>query len=348
MPRLVPVLLLALVLLAPLPAGGDEPAYTSKKALAARRDLEKKQAAARKQWDGRVTGAQRTYLKALEAARAGVMRAGDLEEARRIDAVVQWLQTSLAGIDAGGRPEKVEDRRPLSSPDAVAAQRLYLAAVGGATSALREARVAALTAYRSDLDAALQVVLKGGKDLDEAERITAGLRGAQAQLDAIRAEGDWVVLFRSSKPEDWNTHVDQGDRKAMPLEFAPDGTRFLRLRRLDTEAAVILEVSRDALGQDATSGQYGWQGAKVLNAGGLHLGIDNAEWKLTFRDGGRVMIGNGRSTSGWGFGHKVHQNDAQYAAWAGEEVPLGVVFEVAVTARDLEEEETKLLLAPVH
>ena len=62
-----------------------------------------------------------------------------------------------------------------------------------------------------------------------------------------------------------------------------------------------------------------------------------------YRDGGRIMIHNARSTSGWGFGHAVHKNDVQYFAWNGREL-AATTFEVAVTCRDLNADEEKLRL----
>lgn len=321
-------------------AAPDGPGFTSKKAIGAQRDHERATTAARRAYDGRVTTAQRSYLRELEDARKTVMRAGDLEEARRIDGLVAWLKRSL---DAPDVRSGVADRTVLTAEDAVAAQRRYLASVDEAGVTYDDARVAALNAYREDLDAALRPILRAGKDLAEAERIQGALRRVDAELAVIRAAAGWVVLFRSRQAEDWDTFHGGIDRYAIPLSSAPRDVRYLRLRRLDTQAAVIVAISHDALGEVATTGRFGWCGGKVMNEGGLHLGIDSTDYQRTFRDGGTIIVSSGRSTGGWGFGHKVHVNDTQYWSWAGQEIER-VAFEIAVTGRDLADEERPLLL----
>lgn len=327
-------------LVASAPAAPQEPEFTSRKAIAARRDHDKATSSARRAYDGQVTAAQRGYLRELEEAQKATMRAGDLEEARKIDGVVAWLKRSLDHPDARGA---VADRTVLTADTAVAAQRSYLAVVDAARITFDDARVAALQDYRTALDAALQPILRAGKDLAEAERIQGAVRGVDADLAVMRAAAGWVVLFRSRYPEDWDTFQGGIERYAIPLTSAPTEVRYLRLRRMDTHAAVMIPVTHEALGKAATTGRFGWCGGKVMNEGGLHLGIDSTDYERTFRDGGTIMVSSGRSTGGWGFGHKVHVNDAQYWSWAGAEI-APVVFEIAVTGRDLTDEERPFLL----
>lgn len=336
--------LLALLVALVLPASAEDDAFTSRKAKAARADLDKAMTAAQKAHRTALLTAQRAYLRSMKDAQKEVMRAGDLEEARRVSEVVTWLEGSVKELEAGATPQRVDDRRPLVAAPAVAAQRGYMAAVGTAVAAHRKAKAAALGAYEADLKAALQPILQAAKDLAEAERIQAAIRRVGAQLRALEAAEGWVVLFRSRDPADWDTFQDQGDRVAIPLADAPRDVRWLRLTRLDTHASVVVAITADRLGADSRGDvRFGWSGAKTRNEGGLHLGIDDLEMKLGVRDGGRIMVNNARSTSGWGFGHKVHVNDAQYWAWAGKEIPA-CAFEVAVTARDLTDEEHRLRL----
>lgn len=340
-PSLPPFLLLALVCLSG-PAGAQE--FTTRKAQSARRDLDKAQAAARKTYEGKATAAARAYLKELEQAKKAIMRAGDLDEARRIDAAIEWLAPIAQALEKGVADGlRLKDDHPLQSPDALTGQRRYQTAIEEAEQARQAARVSALGSYKKSLDAALQAVLKAAKDLDEAERINAAIRAADQELDGIAAESGWVAVFRSGHPEDWNTQRNEPERFAIPLSSAPEAIRYVRLKRLDTGEQVILPLERAALEQDAGEVAFGWNGARTVNEGGVHLGIHTTQWTLTWKDGGRIMIGARCSASGWGFGHKVHANDKQYCAWAGQEIPL-TSFEVAVTNRELNEDEQGQLL----
>ncbi|MBX3469008.1 MAG: hypothetical protein KF878_19220 [Planctomycetes bacterium] len=341
-PRRATLLVVLCALVAAWPAPADDQAFQTKKAQTARRDFDRATTSARQAYETKVDAAQRQYLRELKDHQKAAMRGGDLEEARRIGDVVDWLARVLAAGEGAARPA---DRRPLTSEGALDSQRRYQTAVDEASAAHKAARVRALETYRTGLDASLQPVLRAGKDLGEAERIQAAIRWALAELDAIRATEGWVVLFRSRHPEDWDTFQDQGERYAVPLSAAPKETRYVRLRRMDTHAYVLLRVGVDDLGRDAEAGRFGWVGAKVLNEGGLHLGIDSTDLHFTYRDGGRIMVSNRRTTGGWGFGHKIHVNDAQYWSWAGEEI-APVAFEIAVTSRDLGEDERAFLLGP--
>ncbi len=179
---------------------------------------------------------------------------------------------------------------------------------------------------------------------DEVARRTGRLPRTAASAKAAAAAREWVVVFRADDPALWDTDTDEGeDRRATRIETAARSIRYLRLRRLDTDEAVIVAVTHADLAADGDADRYSWQGSKHAAEGALHLGIDDANRKWTFRDGGRIMI-SARGCGGWGFGHKVHANDTQYWSWASHEIGR-TVFEVAVTARDLSEEERRLLLA---
>jgi hypothetical protein len=340
------VLLTCAVVLAAVPVRGDDDAFGSRKAKAAKRDFDRATTGCERTYHTKVLAAARAYQRSLDDAQKAAMRGGDLEDARRISEGSEWLGGVIAALDGNRDPGRLTDTRTYTSEPAVSAQTRYRAAVDDATKARTDARRAALTKYAEDLDAALQVVLRAANDLPEAERIQGAQRRVQAELDGLRAAEGWVVLFRSIHPEDWNTSHDDGERLAVPLDQAPRELRFVRLRRVDTQQAVILAMTFDRLGQDAQDGQYGWSGARTVNEGGVHLGIGNEAWTLTFRDGGKILIGP-HSESGWGFGHKVHANDHQYWAWAGDEIGP-TAFEVAVTARDLTDDERGLLLVETH
>jgi hypothetical protein len=342
MPRAAAIIALTACLALVTGAGAQDEELQSRKAKAARRDLDRALASATRAFEQRALSAQRAYRTMLEDAQKAAMRESHLEEARRIQDALDWLERSIAALADGRASDRVTDARELESDLARDAQRAYRDAIAEAGRGLKAARRAALTEYKAGLEGALRAVTRAADDLDEAERLSAAIRRVQAQLDALRAEEGWVTLFRSLHPEDWNTARDAPDRFALPLDLAPRELTYLRLRRVDTQAYVVIPLTWEQLGGVVDDRRYGWMGAKVVNEGAVHLGIDNGAWELTYRDGGRIYIGP-RSASGWGFGHKVHANDRQYCAWAGEEI-AAVAFEVSVTARELDDEERAFLL----
>jgi hypothetical protein len=324
------------------PVLGGDPAFTSKQAKSAKRDFERAIKAATKSFKSDAVEAQEEYRKLLRRALKSGMRDGDLEGAKRTQATIDWLEKALAATEEGNLEQRwLVDHSELSHADALDAQADYSKRIEVAQAAFQRKRLTVLKKYKKKLQKALKSAMRSA-DLPEAERVKATLEDVQARIDGTAAKKDWLVIFRSADPADWNTLINETERFAIPLVRAPRDMRYVRMRRMDTKESVILAVSFAELAKDNTSGQHCWWGGKVVNEGGVHLGIDNSEWKLTFRDGGRIMVGN-RSTAGWGFGHKVHANDTQYWSWAGKEIPM-VVFEVSVLSRDLSEEEKALLL----
>jgi hypothetical protein len=94
--------------------------------------------------------------------------------------------------------------------------------------------------------------------------------------DAIVAEpGTWTVLFRADDPAVWDSD-SPGKQFAIPLRKAPATVHYLRLRRMDTSAALILPVKRAQLGTDEIPGprqKHVWNGTAKLEWSGRHLGI---------------------------------------------------------------------------
>jgi hypothetical protein len=159
----------------------------------------------------------------------------------------------------------------------------------------------------------------------------------------------WTVLFRSDDPTAWDTD-SEGARFAVSLARAPDLIRYLRLRRMDTEEALIVPLERNQLKATPqpvpTKGAW-WNGTAVLAWGGRHLGIAQAprypfpnfeNYIAIMNDGWDVFVGSG-------FGHKCFRNEAagQCYSWRGKELPR-TVFEIAITAEPLQEAEQRCLL----
>ena len=179
--------------------------------------------------------------------------------------------------------------------------------------------------------------------LAEAERPFLTTPGA----DEGPAPKGWMVLFRSDDPSLWNT--DSPGSFAQPLHRAHSRVRYLRLRRLDTGDSVIVPISRAELGREPkTVPETGvaWNGGLRNEYGGWHLGIIRGprhRWPDSPRGAISVMNDGHDSYLGWGFGHKIGVDDAQYFSWDGREIPR-TSFEIAVSAEDLPESEQQRLL----
>lgn len=171
----------------------------------------------------------------------------------------------------------------------------------------------------------------------------------QPKPTAFDQPGDpdrWRVLFRSKKPELWNTNTQAGDDFAIPLRSTPADAKYLRLRRMDNGEAIILPMTRGRVGRADPQGRaVRWNGEGKDEHGGYHLGI--AEGPVARFTEGQGTIGvlmdGWDANPGSGFGHAHHVEDGgQRYSWKGKEIPA-TVFEVAVTSGELTEAERKLL-----
>jgi hypothetical protein len=160
----------------------------------------------------------------------------------------------------------------------------------------------------------------------------------------------WTVLFRADDPAAWNTD-SAAPRFAVPLQKAPATIRHLRLRRMDTQEALIVTLDRSRLNtapQPVPDKGAWWNGTAKYGWGGRHLGIAEAprhkfpnfdNFISVMNDGWDVFVGSG-------FGHKCFRNEeaGQCYSWRGKQIPK-TVFEVAVTADPLSPAEQRCLLA---
>ncbi len=155
---------------------------------------------------------------------------------------------------------------------------------------------------------------------------------------------DWMVLFRSDDPSVWNTD-SPGDKFAVPLRRVPLSIRFLRLKRMDTGAMLILPIShKQLLREDKPEPAEGcwWNGTAADGWGGRHLGLVQAP-PLPLAEKGTILVSNHNFFTGSGFGHKMGVDDRQYCCWQGKEVPR-ITFEIAVTPNPLTEAEKRILM----
>jgi hypothetical protein len=178
----------------------------------------------------------------------------------------------------------------------------------------------------------------------------AGLRFAEAHTptspqDAGEAKAKWTILFRSDDPSLWDTRTKG---VAIPLDSAPAKFRYLRLRRMDTDEALILRLDPDQLRNgthEISEKGYWWNGTAKEGWKGRHLGIvEGPRHKFPAKRGMVTLMWDGwDGFTGSGFGHAYGMNDKQRYAWRGKEIPR-TVFEISVTNGPLGPEERRILL----
>jgi hypothetical protein len=166
-------------------------------------------------------------------------------------------------------------------------------------------------------------------------------------LQAVSASGKdpnaWLVLFRSSKPDVWNTKsTDDQKNYAVPLETAPPNVKYLRMRRANG-ATVILPIDRQGLAGETAGPLFGWNGTNIAFAGARQLGIADRRKDVDRQTG---MVGVSRKDgwfSGWGFGHRIHHGGEAQVCWNSEWLPPEVI-EISVVGRPLTAEEQRFVL----
>src|SRR5207245_1466822 len=125
-------------------------------------------------------------------------------------------------------------------------------------------------------------------------------------------------------------------------------------KRMDTGEAMIVAVTTGQLkaplkygpGQPVAPGQpilpgqpVSWNGTNAFDNGARHLGIPDGSVAVV-----AILTDDFGSVSGSGFGHKSNVEGAgQRYAWRGQEIAK-TMFEIAVTADNLTDDEKKLLV----
>jgi hypothetical protein len=154
---------------------------------------------------------------------------------------------------------------------------------------------------------------------------------------------EWMVLFRSSKPDGWNTDAtDDPKNYAIPLAKAPPLVKYIRLR-LGNGATVIMRADRDSLGSEVAGDNYGWNGTNLVFSGAHQLGIADRRKNVDKQTGAVAVSRKDGYFSGWGFGHRIHHGGEAELCWNGQWMPRELL-EIAVVGRDLTPEEQRFLL----
>ena len=208
---------------------------------------------------------------------------------------------------------------------------------------------------REEYDSAVQAYTRAG-NLDKA----VATRRARDQvassttmpvvLDDPRPEPDsdgWTVLFRSADPLVWNLPVHTAAITAFPVSAAPSNVRYLRLRRLDTNDAVIVPCTNEQLMTRTWPLTHPtFRGDRCLAQGGRELGIIDPRAPRDVNNTPIIDVTPSGPFSGWGFavwGTGVGRG--QGYVWDSKAIPP-TTFEIAVTARDLSADDRKLLVEP--
>jgi hypothetical protein len=202
-----------------------------------------------------------------------------------------------------------------------------------------EVRLRAVTWYKQALGD-----LTGLTKTRVEQRIAEMAPVAAARTNPTAAQSsDWLVLFHSDDPSIWNTEVKKGNSFAVKLSTAPDKTRYLKLTDTAKKRTVIIEITKEKLGQRVETNGYGWNGTCKNENGAHSLGIYNPAWSdLNIGDTFIFSPGFLEGVRGWGFG-AVFANNKQGWSWQGVNL-VSTVFEISVKAGDLTAEEAKLLL----
>jgi hypothetical protein len=187
-------------------------------------------------------------------------------------------------------------------------------------------------------------VLEDASGLDKV-RVTNRIEEIRTAL--FGGGSRWTIIFRSAKPDLWNTAVDTSTDFSLPLASLPATVRYVRVRNAAGQA-VVVPISRDQLGRYSRVGNYAWQGGKPVIYGVTSLGV--VDLRKTEPSEPVVLhvenVGkpNESRYGGWGLGKVAGApGPILEGSWGGARTPLAPV-EISVTTGELSTAERKLLL----
>jgi hypothetical protein len=169
---------------------------------------------------------------------------------------------------------------------------------------------------------------------------------------AARA-ADWTVLFRGSDSKLWNTAAGdpaaQDGYSTVVADAAPQTVRYLRLKRMDTGAMVIIAIDHHQILKKRVEvdDELIWCGGdRISGANNRLVGISRKSWTTaTTQDSliARAPKQTNAGFRGWGFGKPAGDDLKQTYSWDGATIGK-TVFEIAVTPDDLNNDEKTHLL----
>jgi hypothetical protein len=205
---------------------------------------------------------------------------------------------------------------------------------------------------RDEYDSAVQAYTRAG-DLDKAmatrksrDQVASSTTMPAFLADAERPDVDdgWTILFRSHDPLVWNVAIRNRTMTASPVSAAPANVRFLRMRRLDTNDAVIVPcTSQQLTTRTWPVTQPTFRGDRCLSRGGRALGIVDPRAPRDLNSTPIIDVTPNGPFAGWGFAIWEGNDRGQDYVWDSKVIPP-TTFEIAVTSRDLSAEEQKLLV----
>jgi len=193
-----------------------------------------------------------------------------------------------------------------------------------------------LVQRRRAFETAIREALRDN-DTKSATSLTVELYAGQQATD-----DRWQVLFSGKDASSWNTTSNQWDAFARKVEQARPEIKFLRLRRIDDNSAVIIPITNEQLDKRFDQDNIGWSGDAPEYADVQHLGVFRKDVQPNKK--GYVVVGRDGFTgyTGWGFGHRHNIDDGVACVWDGRPIEA-TRFEIAVTSGPLNISERKQL-----
>jgi hypothetical protein len=165
----------------------------------------------------------------------------------------------------------------------------------------------------------------------------------QANSAAGKDPNAWLVVFRSDKPDVWNTKsTDDPKNYAVPLDTVPPNVKYVRIRRA-SGATVIIAINRQQFLGEMVGNTYGWNGSNELFAGAHLLGLTDRRTNVDKKTGAVALSRKEGYFSGWGFGHRIHHGGPSEVCWNSEWIPREVL-EISVITRPLLVDEQRFLV----
>ncbi len=281
---------------------------------------------AKQEYEQAVGGATTVAIGRMEDRLKELQRQGNTVAADKVKAELQQWGNNLVGAesdDSGLRSALAAFNREVTAAE----RRLNLAYAQAISQAKRE--------RKTELAEALE--------LDREDR--------ELNRPVPGDSPGWFRLFRSTNPKHWNTNHRAPGERAVTVDQAPDGMKYLRIRLIDKQNYdVILPMEKFYLAYSYRTDRYTWYGENTFDDGAYHLGITSGNYRLErMSQRGATAIGPPEDRpllSGWGFGHRYRINNGQGYCWQGRTLPGPVLIEISVSPGPLNEAEQKALLEP--
>jgi len=219
---------------------------------------------------------------------------------------------------------------------------------GAPLEAAKKSYAAAIQAAKRALAAEYEKAIKEamkGDDLDGAiairqqrdEFLASSVVDLGARDPDTKVEDGWTILSRSDNPLVFDVPLLNKKSYSVPGDRTPRNTKYVRVRRMDTEGYIVLPLITDNIAANKFGVRYGWRGDKRLNKQACCLGIVDLTTE-TRNSCVMLLASNGTKSAGWGFCEMWSGPERQGYVWAGDEIPR-TTMEIAATNRELTDQE---------